>query len=165
MSDIASGHVDQSCDAVWGFHHRADRLRDNGRSLGRVGLALFAALSLAACSGPGGISQPTAPSPAPSAAATGSKRPLLDVTQLGGLQTLSPQALIARLGEPDFTRRDPPAEIWQYRGSTCVLDLCLYPEDGELHVLHAATRDRDRVRAPENRCTPFGPTQSAAADS
>ncbi|MGB8842788.1 MAG: hypothetical protein WCC64_17170 [Aliidongia sp.] len=157
MSDIASGHTDRLGDAVGGFHH--------SRPLGRAAFALGVAFMLAACSGPGTVppGAPTVPPTADSAASP--RRPLLEVTQLAALETLSPPALIARLGEPDFTRRDPPAEIWQYRGTNCVLDLFLYPEDGELHVLHAVTRARDRVRAPENSCTPFGPTRSAAADS
>jgi hypothetical protein len=157
MSDIASGQTDRLGDAVGGFHH--------GRRLGRAGVVLCAALVLTACSGPGAV-PPVAPASRPAADTTASpRRPLLEVTQLAALETLSPPALIARLGEPDFTRRDPPAEIWQYRGPNCVLDLFLYPEDGEMRVLHAATRERDRVRAPENSCTPFGPTRSAAADS
>ena len=102
---------------------------------------------------------------AASSAAPAPRHPLLEVAQLASLKALSTEALVARLGEPDFTRHDPPAEIWQYRGATCVLDVFLYPEDGEMKVLHAATRDRDRVQAPENNCTPFGPTRSASAGS
>ena len=34
------------------------------------------------------------------------------------------------LGEPGFVRRDPPAELWQYRTPACTLDLFFYDEGG-----------------------------------
>jgi len=136
------------------------------RRLGRFGLVAGGLSLLAACSSPGGLSG-AQPPPSPVAAAPPvASHPVLEVAQLGSLKTMSSQALVARLGEPDFTRHDPPAEIWQYRGSTCVLDVFLYPEDdGQMKVAHAATRDRDRLQAPENACSPFAPTRSASAGS
>jgi hypothetical protein len=137
--------------------------------LSRFGVVAGAvSLLLAACSGPGVGTRPVLPAGAPVAASSAApvlRHPLLEVAQLASLKALSTEALVARLGQPDFTRQDPPAEIWQYRGATCVLDVFLYPEDGEMKVLHAATRDRDRVQAPENNCTPFGATRSASAGS
>lgn len=55
---------------------------------------------------------------------------------------LNPAAVTALLGEPSFVRRDPPAEIWQYRPKGCVLDLFLYPQGagGDLRVRHVAAR-------------------------
>lgn len=55
---------------------------------------------------------------------------------------LNPAAVTALLGEPSFVRRDPPAEIWQYRPKGCVLDLFLYPQGagGNLRVRHVAAR-------------------------
>ncbi len=49
-----------------------------------------------------------------------------------------------RLGPADFRRHDPPAQLWQYRGDSCVLDLFLYPraDDGRLAVDHFETRPR-----------------------
>lgn len=136
------------------------------RRIGRFGLVAGGLSLLAACSSPSGLSA-AKPPPAPVAAAPPvASHPVLEVAQLGSLKTMSSQALVARLGEPDFTRHDPPAEIWQYRGSTCVLDVFLYPEDdGQMKVAHAATRDRDRLQAPENACSPFAPTRSASAGS
>jgi hypothetical protein len=55
--------------------------------------------------------------------------------------------LAGLLGTPDFVRRDPPAELWQYRSTDCILDLFLYPEAGGFQVVHAETRDR-RTRRP-----------------
>jgi hypothetical protein len=44
------------------------------------------------------------------------------------------------LGEPDLVRRDGPAEVRQFRGDDCVLDLFLYPETGGLAVKHVELR-------------------------
>jgi hypothetical protein len=164
MSVIAARNTGRALCAA-ARHGREAFWYSRGASLSRFGLvAASLALALAACSGPGaGTTASTAavaPPPAPVP-----QRPVLEVNQLASLRTLSTKALIARLGTPDFTRDDPPAQIWQYRGTSCVLDVFLYPEDGEMKVMHAATRDRDRLQAPENGCTPFGPTQSADAGS
>jgi hypothetical protein len=165
MSDIASRNVERKVIALTASRHR--RIGPGTSRPNRIGLgvaAMAAALSLAGCSGPAVTAVQTAPAAVQGGdLAPTPKHPLLEIAQLPSLETMSTGALIDRLGKPDFTRHDPPAEIWQYRGSTCVLDVFLYPEEGELKVLHVATRDRDRVEAPENRCTPFGPTSTAAA--
>lgn len=41
------------------------------------------------------------------------------------------------LGNPAMVRREPPAEIWQYRNETCVLDVYVYGR-----VTHAEIRER-----------------------
>jgi hypothetical protein len=132
-------------------------------------LASIVSLLLTACAGQEPVLQqinPPAdvvlivPTPEP-----GPLRPQLEVAQLIALKDISQRDLVARLGEPDFTRRDPPAEIWQYRSASCVLDVFLYPDDGELKVLHTATRDRARLKVPENTCSPFAPTLSASTGS
>ena len=46
----------------------------------------------------------------------------------------------SRLGPPSFRRRDPPAEIWQYRVRACTLDLFLYDEGDDRVVTHFAVR-------------------------
>ncbi len=46
------------------------------------------------------------------------------------------------LGRPDFTRSDGPAEVWQYRGERCVLDIFLYKNDLGRLVEHAELRRR-----------------------
>ena len=48
----------------------------------------------------------------------------------GRLMGLAGGALAALLGEPGFTRQDADAQIWQYRGNDCMLDIYLY-RDGE----------------------------------
>lgn len=90
-------------------------------------------------------------------------KPRLDVRELPALDNISEHELVQRLGEPDFTRKESTAEIWQYRSDTCVLDIFLYPEDGSLKVMHAATRDRARLKAPENSCSPFATPMTASA--
>ena len=46
------------------------------------------------------------------------------------------------LGEPQLKRRDPPAELWQYRAGPCVLDLFLYADKagGGFTVTHMEMR-------------------------
>jgi len=48
------------------------------------------------------------------------------------------------LGVPSFQRHDGDAEIWQYYGpsSACVLDLFVYPDQGQPRVAHAELRSR-----------------------
>ncbi|HXP75395.1 MAG TPA: hypothetical protein VN823_14725 [Stellaceae bacterium] len=56
------------------------------------------------------------------------------------------------LGEPDFVRQEPPAVVWQYRGTDCVLDLFLYRSADDLRVAYAETRDRGAARIPQSEC-------------
>lgn len=48
------------------------------------------------------------------------------------------------LGAPSFQRHDGDAEIWQYYGpgSACVLDLFVYPDQGQPRVTYAELRSR-----------------------
>ena len=47
---------------------------------------------------------------------------------------LADSEITALFGTPAFTRRDKPAEIWQYRDGGCILDVFLY-EAGSAHVV------------------------------
>ncbi|WP_404381904.1 hypothetical protein [Caenispirillum salinarum] len=52
-------------------------------------------------------------------------------------------AVRAALGPATLLRREPPAQVWQYRGRTCVLDVVLYPDETEgapLTVAHVELR-------------------------
>lgn len=52
-------------------------------------------------------------------------------------------AVKAALGVATLLRREPPAQVWQYRGRICVLDLVLYPDESEgatLRVAHVEIR-------------------------
>ncbi|HVJ51440.1 MAG TPA: hypothetical protein VM689_03215 [Aliidongia sp.] len=127
-----------------------------------VGLCLLAA----ACTGapapikPGSDAAAIALAPTPTALPV---KPKLEVRELPGLHDISERELVSRLGTPDFTRKEEAAEIWQYRSESCVLDVFLYPEDGVLKVAHVATRDRARLKAPENSCSPFSTSLTASA--
>src|SRR6266851_7548356 len=104
---------------------------------------LMASVGLAACSTPAppavvppppaAAEPPAPPEPAPAAAL---------IPELPVLTGLGPAELVALFGEPDFRRRDPPAELWQYRSADCVLDVFLYGEGGTYRVVRSETRDR-----------------------
>lgn len=76
------------------------------------------------------------------------------------LKGLSPLQVRAVLGKPMFTRRDAPAEIWQYRGRACTIDLFLYDEGGSQTVTHVAVRSPQPVN--ESQC--MGELVGRAAD-
>lgn len=140
------------------------RRRRAWRATAAAGIAL-AALGLAACGTPREVavavaetappSQPAAETPARQAVLPEGER-LVAVTpaavalpvgalpgpeRLAGLTAADVSAL---LGPPGFVRRDPPAEVWQYRTDSCVLDLFLYADaaDRPLRVDHFEFRGR-----------------------
>ncbi|WP_142849173.1 hypothetical protein [Telmatospirillum sp. J64-1] len=72
--------------------------------------------------------------------------------QPGRLQGLSAAEIVSVLGEPQLLRRDAPAQIWQYHGETCILDLFFYEDDGEIQVAHAAVRHPTHTPPPLGQC-------------
>ncbi|MGE5546616.1 MAG: hypothetical protein ACM33T_06960 [Solirubrobacterales bacterium] len=72
------------------------------------------------------------------------------VTEPARLKGLNPMQVRAVLGRPVFTRRDNPAEIWQYRARACTLDLFIYDEKNGQTVSHYAVRSPSHV--PEQEC-------------
>ena len=74
--------------------------------------------------------RPVTPSPAPAPA---------DASALVGRDA---RAVAELLGPPQLKRRDPPAELWQYRAGPCVLDLFLYADQagGAATVAHVEMR-------------------------
>lgn len=68
-----------------------------------------------------------------------------EVSEPARLKGLTPTQVTAMLGRPGFTRRDAPAEIWQYRSRACTLDLFLYDDDGRQVVAHYAVRGSQPV--------------------
>ncbi len=64
-----------------------------------------------------------------------------DPTALKGRKA---ESVAAILGDPDLTRRDAPAEMWQYAGDTCVLTVILYQKSDGMTVEHVETRDRSK---------------------
>ncbi len=65
---------------------------------------------------------------------------------------LGPDRLTELLGRPELTRREPPAEIWQYRGESCVFDVFLYEEGGRTRVTYLEARDASARRVAERGC-------------
>ncbi len=65
---------------------------------------------------------------------------------------LGPDKLTELLGRPELTRREPPAEIWQYRGESCVFDVFLYEEGGLVRVTYLEARDESAQRVAERNC-------------
>lgn len=65
---------------------------------------------------------------------------------------LGPNGLNVLLGQPTLIRREPPAQIWQYRSSACVFDVVLYDEyDGE-RVTYVEARDSLGKRTAPRPC-------------
>jgi hypothetical protein len=119
--------------------------------------ALSLALLLAACgqTGPAAeFGQSTAAFSPP--AASGSPPAALppgdmatDPSRLRGLAAADVRAV---LGNPSYLRREAPAEIWQYYGSGCVLDLFFYDDGTAQRVLHAELRSRTLGQSDTATC-------------
>lgn len=62
--------------------------------------------------------------------------PPIRVRQTAELIGLDRTALEQQLGEPAMLRRDAPAEVWQYRSSTCVLSVFLYADGPQWRVTY-----------------------------
>jgi hypothetical protein len=79
---------------------------------------------------------------------------------------LNPAQVTELLGNPGLVRRDAPAQIWQYRGPDCVLDLYLYPpaaagkahdvkhtvSDSQRTVVYYELRGKNAKRVGDDRC-------------
>lgn len=125
--------------------HRGDRLR---RFFVLSSLAV--GVALAACSAPVTPAAAVAPVaavevPAPSQAQSPpepAEPAVVHIPELPVLTGMDPAQVIALLGEPDLRRREPPAELLQYRSADCVLDVFLYADGDRYRVVRSATRDR-----------------------
>jgi hypothetical protein len=69
------------------------------------------------------------------------------------------------LGPPDQVRREAGARVWQYRLSGCVLDLFVYPTDGEERVVHMEARDRAGAALGTRPCLADALRRQVAADA
>ncbi|MBC8267826.1 MAG: hypothetical protein H8E36_03670 [Rhodospirillaceae bacterium] len=65
---------------------------------------------------------------------------------------LSATAIQKMLGLPNFKRRDPPAEIWQYRKSGCLLDVFLYLGEDTYRVSHVEARGHSIEKVSGTEC-------------
>ena len=69
---------------------------------------------------------------------------------------MSADDVVALLGEPDFRRVEPPAEVWQYRGADCVVDLFLYRHGDDFRVTREDARNRDPAQPGTGGCRDGG---------
>jgi hypothetical protein len=134
-------------------------------------LPAFAVLALAACAAPPqskfatpGPLQPanftpapeaTSPLPGPASPLPANHAPSDLAHGPDRFEGLTGVDVIAALGDPSFRRRESPAEVWQYYGPGCILDLFLY-DDGPnaaagATVTHAELRGREGAQ-PEAAC-------------
>lgn len=132
--------------------------------LGRVAAPLALILTtvlLGACAGPAAaprLSTQAAPLAATPAAAVATAR----LPELGELKGLRPLEIVALLGQPELKRDEPPAELWQYRTTDCVLNLFFYREAGLYRLVSAEswTRASAASSAPAP-CRAAGPPVGA----
>jgi hypothetical protein len=68
------------------------------------------------------------------------------------LMGLDPIGIEQRLGAPELRRREPPAEVWQYRTASCVLDLFLYAKSGIKEVVYVEARDFTATEIETRQC-------------
>lgn len=118
-------------------------------------LVWFVLATLSACGGTAkpGVTAQTALSPAGEAddaakptqtaltpsAAVPTRSKLVPLEKMAGLTGTQ---ITDMLGKPQFLRQDNTAELWQYRGESCVLQLFLYRANDEWRVRHAEARPR-----------------------
>ncbi|MBF0268149.1 MAG: hypothetical protein HQL44_06125 [Alphaproteobacteria bacterium] len=106
-------------------------------NLARAAAWLGLALSLAACQT---AEQPearlAAASPGP---ALSSPSVPMTPEKLVGLSESEVQGF---LGQPNLRRKEAPAELWQYSGGGCVIDLYLYREGEAQKVSYVSLRDQ-----------------------
>ena len=116
----------------WGIAH----------SVALLSLAAAALAGCAAASSPPVASTSTdavAASPVPATAGVNQPR-LSTFATPASLLGLPAKELVALLGAPKWTRRERPAQVWQYQGGACVLDVYLYEENGTASVVYAEAR-------------------------
>jgi hypothetical protein len=137
--------------------------------------SIFLILGLAACAAPENTDAPQSQVPQTSAPAE-TARPADDLASLprvtmkpperamrnglDGPDAPGPERLVGlaamsiqkMLGRPDFKRRDPPAEIWQYRKSGCFLDVFLYLNEDIYRVSHVEARGRSIEEVSGTEC-------------
>jgi len=111
------------------------------RSAFRLAVAVLPLGLVAACAGAPDHGRP--PKAIAALSAPGQTGAQAAPAEAGGpavLRGLSPAEVKAVLGAPGFQRRDAPAEIWQYRGRGCTLDLFIYDVGAGQKVDHYSVR-------------------------
>lgn len=117
--------------------------------------ALCVVLLLGACEGMRPMGRPGALGTTPKEAPTPDGLPPAIGDQAdnpAGLRGLAAGDVVAKLGDPSFRRREAPAEVWQYFGPGCVLDLFLYEDKGAQRVAHVELRSRNLTPSAQAAC-------------
>ena len=79
--------------------------------------------------------------------------PPVSLADLGArIKGMDKNAIARLLGEPGFIRRDDPAEIWQYRGGRCILDIFMYKDGNSFTAAHVTLRSRTVERPADEEC-------------
>ncbi len=65
---------------------------------------------------------------------------------------LGSNGLYDLLGMPELVRRESPAQVWQYRGATCVFDVFLYDEGDDSRVTYVEARDTHGNAGEARQC-------------
>jgi hypothetical protein len=69
------------------------------------------------------------------------------------LQNKPPAEVRQRLGAPSLTRREPPAEVWQYGSTSCVINIVFYPTpSGSLSAEWLESRTLDGAPMDKDSC-------------
>lgn len=105
---------------------------------------LAASLLLAGCSGGGGREDV-------GGRFGGSGRGGRDAS-LSDLTGKPPAAVRQAIGVPTLTRREPPAEVWQYTASSCVLDIVFYPHEKTMIADFFDSRDLEGRPMDSGEC-------------
>jgi hypothetical protein len=69
------------------------------------------------------------------------------------------EALQRQFGKPGLIWREEPAQVWQYRGPACVLNVYLYRDNGRLVVSDAEAHSK------ENKDDPLPPCVASLLDA
>jgi hypothetical protein len=72
-----------------------------------------------------------------------------DPSELVGLDNA---AVLRALGDPQWIRKEMPAQVWQYATADCIVDLYLYDRNGALKVTFVEARSHKAEAEPTARC-------------
>lgn len=120
-----------------------------------VVLAVLPALAGCAATTPLPPSPATAATVTPAPVAPSEPPPPVVRLKAHDLIGVDADGLTGQLGEPDFRRLDPPAELWQYRTDACMLDVFLYLDEdrkGAYTVTHVAVRGHGENKVTNDAC-------------
>ncbi|WP_420560304.1 hypothetical protein [Tepidicaulis sp.] len=110
-----------------------------------------AALLLAACESPGRAQFAPRAEAAPQQQA--SAPPALDPAPApASLLGAGADGIRAKLGAPDFVRKEPGAEIWRYGGEACTLLVIFYEEGAQMRASHIDARAPGGGAADKGAC-------------